>query len=378
MSEHHPIQDLMNGTVEKIKSMIDANTVVGTPITTADGTTVIPVSRVTIGFGSGGSDFQSRHSKETTPLSFGGGGGAGVSVTPVCFLVISPTEGTHVLGINAQAVNTADPPGGDDSGRGSARSRAFLPSAWARTTPQTRAPCRTARSRKNRKKIPSLPHISPNLLVCYMGRFSFSRKTSWEGRKCEDGGQGSLWGWHLCLCCAAGRRRSVHRAPSSWTRTRGATRFAHNADAVLPMASTTKIMTAIVAIEQGDLDRVYTVKPAYTQTEGSSMYLKPGERLTIRDTLYGLMLMSGNDAALAIAGECGGQEAFVQAMNDKAAALGLTHTHFENPNGLDGETHHTTARELAQLTAYALQNPDFREIVGTQTTTRGRAYDDQS
>ena len=86
----------------------------------------------------------------------------------------------------------------------------------------------------------------------------------------------------------------------------GATRFAHNADAVLPMASTTKIMTAIVAIEQGDLDRVYTVKPAYTQTEGSSMYLKPGERLTIRDTLYGLMLMSGNDAALAIAGECGG------------------------------------------------------------------------
>ena len=108
MSEHHPIQDLMNGTVEKIKSMIDANTVVGTPITTADATTVIPVSRVTIGFGSGGSDFQSRHSKETTPLSFGGGGGAGVSVTPVCFLVISPTEGTHVLGINAQAVNTAD------------------------------------------------------------------------------------------------------------------------------------------------------------------------------------------------------------------------------------------------------------------------------
>lgn len=94
--------------MEKIKSMIDANTVVGTPITTPDGTTVIPVSRVTFGFGSGGTDFQSRHSKETTPLSFGGGGAAGVTVTPVCFLVISPTEGTYVLGINAQAVNTAD------------------------------------------------------------------------------------------------------------------------------------------------------------------------------------------------------------------------------------------------------------------------------
>mgnify|MGYP001851754549 FL=1 len=149
----------------------------------------------------------------------------------------------------------------------------------------------------------------------------------------------------------------------------GEVRYEHNADAVLPMASTTKIMTAIVAIEQGDIDRMYTVKPEYTQTEGSSMYLKPGETVSIRDTLYGLMLMSGNDAALAIAGECGGQEAFVQAMNDKAEALGLTNTHFENPNGLDGETHHTTARELAELTAYALQNADFREIVSTQNIT---------
>lgn len=149
----------------------------------------------------------------------------------------------------------------------------------------------------------------------------------------------------------------------------GAVRYAHNADAVLPMASTTKIMTAIVAIEQGDLDRTYTVKPEYTQTEGSSMYLKPGETVTIRDTLYGLMLMSGNDAALAIAGECGGLENFVQAMNDKAVELGLTNTHFENPNGLDGDAHHTTARELAELTAYALQNPDFREIVSTKNIT---------
>lgn len=150
----------------------------------------------------------------------------------------------------------------------------------------------------------------------------------------------------------------------------GAVRFAHQAHQVLPMASTTKIMTALCAIEQGDLDRVYTVKPEYTQAEGSSMYLKPGEKLTIRDTLYGLMLMSGNDAALAIAGECGGQEQFVGKMNDKAAELGLIHTHFENPNGLDGETHHTTAQELAQLTAEALKNPDFREIVGTWSTNR--------
>ena len=87
MSEHHPIQDLMNGTVEKIKSMIDANTVVGTPITTADGTTVIPVSRVTFGFASGGSDVGAKASKDM----FGGGSGAGVSITPVAFLIVTPS-----------------------------------------------------------------------------------------------------------------------------------------------------------------------------------------------------------------------------------------------------------------------------------------------
>lgn len=142
--------------------------------------------------------------------------------------------------------------------------------------------------------------------------------------------------------------------------------YAKNADAQLPMASTTKIMTAITAIEMGDLDRVYTVKKAYTLVEGSSMYLREGEQISLRDTLYGLMLMSGNDAALAIAGECGGEEAFVAAMNEKARQLGLPHTHFENPNGLDGENHHTTARELARLTAYAMQNEIFREIVSTE------------
>ena len=98
----------------------------------------------------------------------------------------------------------------------------------------------------------------------------------------------------------------------------GKTLFEQNADEILPMASTTKIMTALVALENGDLDRVYTVKKEYTLVEGSSMYLREGERISLRDTLYGLMLMSGNDAALAIAGECGGQEQFIQAMNDKA------------------------------------------------------------
>lgn len=145
--------------------------------------------------------------------------------------------------------------------------------------------------------------------------------------------------------------------------------FEQNADEILPMASTTKIMTTLVALESGDLDRVYTVKKEYTLVEGSSMYLKEGEKISLRDTLYGLMLMSGNDAALAVAGECGGQEAFVEAMNEKALELGLANTHFDNPNGLDSENHHTTARELAKLTAYAMENADFRQIVGTAAYT---------
>lgn len=142
--------------------------------------------------------------------------------------------------------------------------------------------------------------------------------------------------------------------------------FEHNANEVLPMASTTKIMTAIVAIENFDLSKEYEVKKEYTLVEGSSMYLKEGEAITLLDTLYGLMLQSGNDAALAIAGECGGHDEFVELMNKTAQDIGLINTHFENPNGLDGETHHTTANELALLTAYAMENDIFREIVATK------------
>lgn len=147
--------------------------------------------------------------------------------------------------------------------------------------------------------------------------------------------------------------------------------YAYQEDIRLPMASTTKIMTALVALEEGELDREYTVKKEYTGVEGTSMYLREGETLTLRDTLYGLLLPSGNDAAIAIAGECGGLEAFVEKMNAKAQELGLTDTHFDNPNGLDGATHYTTAHELAKITAAAMQDPVFREIVSTQTYTIG-------
>lgn len=103
----HPIKNLMTETMEKIKSMVDVNTIIGKPIQ-AGGTTIIPVSKVTFGFGTGGTDFQSRSSKENAPLCFGGGGGAGVTVSPVCFLVVTSDGDARILPLNAQAETTAD------------------------------------------------------------------------------------------------------------------------------------------------------------------------------------------------------------------------------------------------------------------------------
>lgn len=108
MSEHHPISDLMTETMSKIKEMVDVNTIIGNPIVAADGTTVIPVSKVSLGFGAGGSEFASKHAASGSPLAFGGGSGAGVTVSPVCFLVIGKDGSANILGINAQASDTVD------------------------------------------------------------------------------------------------------------------------------------------------------------------------------------------------------------------------------------------------------------------------------
>ena len=138
----------------------------------------------------------------------------------------------------------------------------------------------------------------------------------------------------------------------------------------LPMASTTKIMTAVVALDSGNVKRTVTVSPKATGSEGSSIYLYPEEQLTLEQLLYALMLESANDAATAIAIEVAGSvEAFAELMNQKAAEIGLAATHFTNPHGLDHEEHYTTAYDLAKLTAYALQNPDFRAICGTVRKT---------
>ena len=150
--------------------------------------------------------------------------------------------------------------------------------------------------------------------------------------------------------------------------------YESNADEERLIASITKIMTAVVAIEHGELSERYKVTSG-DLAEGSSMYLQVGEELTLEELLYGLMLVSGNDAALAVAHCVSGKvEDFVALMNATAQSLGMTHTSFANPNGLDAQGHYSSARDMARLTAYALENETFRRIVSTEYATIGERY----
>ena len=146
--------------------------------------------------------------------------------------------------------------------------------------------------------------------------------------------------------------------------------FENNADTRLPMASTTKIMTLLVALKNSKPDDIVTVSREATLEEGSSAYLKPGAKITMRDVCYGLMLNSGNDAAVAIAEYISGNtDSFVKLMNDTAKTLGMKNTHFITPNGLHDDEHYTTAKELAKMTRYALKNETVREIVSSRSYT---------
>ena len=143
-----------------------------------------------------------------------------------------------------------------------------------------------------------------------------------------------------------------------------------NEDVKSAMASTTKIMTTIVILEKADLNEKVTVSAKAGGTGGSRLGLKRGDKASVRDLLYGLMLRSGNDAAVALAEHVGGSvKGFSELMNEKASELGLTNTHFVTPHGLDDANHYTTALELAKLTDYAMNNETFAKIVGTKSTT---------
>lgn len=144
--------------------------------------------------------------------------------------------------------------------------------------------------------------------------------------------------------------------------------FEQNADEIVPMASTTKILTALIAITQGNLDKEVTISKNASSIRGSKVKYAAGEKIKLRELLYGLLYKSGNDAAIAIAEDIGGSiEGFANIMNDYARSLGLINSHFESPHGLDSPKHYTCAYDLALLTTKAMENKTFCEICGTKT-----------
>ena len=159
----------------------------------------------------------------------------------------------------------------------------------------------------------------------------------------------------------------------------GRTLYAKNPDLRMYPASTTKVITAIIAIESGRLDEVVTIRQSDVRVEPSIIGLVPGERIVLRDLVYGVMLRSGNDAARAVARHLAGSEAqFAVLMNTKALKLGCTSTHFTNPHGLPNPKHYTSARDLGRIMRYAMHNPEFRAVTGAKlyhSTSSVRARD---
>lgn len=144
--------------------------------------------------------------------------------------------------------------------------------------------------------------------------------------------------------------------------------FEKNADQHLPMASTTKIMTALLTLESGDLDRVVTVTDEMVRVEGSSMGLLPGDSVTLEGLAQGMLLASGNDAANTAAIAVGGTvENFVKMMNERAKSMGAKNTNFVTPSGLDAELHYSTARDMAIIGMNAMKNEQFKEIASSKT-----------
>ncbi len=145
--------------------------------------------------------------------------------------------------------------------------------------------------------------------------------------------------------------------------------YSHDQDRKLPMASTTKVVTAITVLQNcNDLDEFIQVDDSAVGIEGTSIYLRQGEMIKVKDLLYGMMLRSGNDSATALAIHVGGSvDGFANMMNDMASKVGAKNSHFVNPHGLDHAEHYTTAYDLALITAYALNNPIFKDLVSTKS-----------
>lgn len=173
-----------------------------------------------------------------------------------------------------------------------------------------------------------------------------------------------LIGTTISFCSAAAISTSARNGAILICADTGEVIYEQNADTVAPMASTTKIMTALLALESGDLDSYFTVDPTAIKVEGSSMGLKEGDQVTMRTLVYGMLLPSGNDAANAAAVKIAGSiENFVAMMNQRAQQIGMKSTVFATPSGLDkGVEHYSTARDMAILAMEALKNPEFVSI----------------
>lgn len=149
--------------------------------------------------------------------------------------------------------------------------------------------------------------------------------------------------------------------------------FEQNAYEIVPMASTTKILTALIAIEQGDLDKEITINKNACSIRGSKVGYKCGEKVTLRELIFGLMFKSGNDAAIAIAEELGGSiDGFSEIMNHYARSIGILDSHFESPHGLDSNKHYSSAYDLAILTAKGMDYDLFREVVGSKSIDKNK------
>ena len=177
------------------------------------------------------------------------------------------------------------------------------------------------------------------------------------------------------ICLLAGRAEAVEISASAavlMDLDSGRVLYERSADTRMLIASTTKILTALVTIRDGNLSDTVKVSREAAYTEGSSMYLKEGEELTLETLLYGLLLCSGNDAAVAIAEHVGGSvKGFVKRMNETAAELGMEHSSFANPNGLDDENHYSTAYDMALLARAAMENETLVRIASTRTVSIG-------
>lgn len=174
-------------------------------------------------------------------------------------------------------------------------------------------------------------------------------------------------GWTTSLVKAEANIGVSAQAAVLMEQSTGRVLYGKNEDEPMRIASITKIMTAILAIESGKLSETVTVSDRAFGTEGSSLYLQAGEKVLLEDLVYGLMMRSGNDAAMAIAEHVGGSvEGFVLLMNQKAEEIGMEHTTFQNPHGLDDlENHRSSAYDMALLTQYAMTNDTYKTISGT-------------